>query len=292
MKLLTIPEGHADDVVIVSVSGGKDSTATWLRLVESGIPHRAVFADTGWEAPETYAYLDLLREKVGPIDVVRSPLGGMLDIARKKAGFPTRMGRWCTEELKVKPLREYHDRVHAETDRDTISVVGIRADESETRAKMPVFEHSEQWGGYVWRPSLHLTVAEVIETHHRHGVPLNPLYLRGHSRVGCRICIFETKASLRLIADTDPETIDVVDAAELEFTAERARRNASGEGNFKHPRATFFMPKTPGEVLPIRDAVMWSRTDRGGRQLPLIQPPPSDGCFRWGMCEPPAKEEP
>ena len=292
MEPLKIPEGHEESVFVVSVSGGKDSTATWLRLRESGIECRAVFADTGWEAPETYAYLDTLRSLVGPIDVVRSELGGMLDIARKKAGFPTRLGRWCTEELKVKPLWAYHERIQTETGRDTVSVVGIRADESETRAKMPVFEHSEAWGGYVWRPSLNLTVAEVIETHHRHGVPLNPLYLRGHSRVGCRICIFETKESLRLIADKAPETIDLVDAAELEFTAERARRNASGEGDFKHPRATFFMPQRPGEILPIRDAVTWSRTDRGGKQLPLIQPPPSGGCYRWGMCEPPTKEEP
>ena len=54
MEPLKIPEGHEESVFVVSVSGGKDSTATWLRLRESGIECRAVFADTGWEAPETY----------------------------------------------------------------------------------------------------------------------------------------------------------------------------------------------------------------------------------------------
>jgi hypothetical protein len=33
-----------------------------------------------------------------------------------------------------------------------------------------------------------------------------------------------------------------------------------------------------------------SRTSHGGRQLPLIAPPPEGGCFRWGMCEAPSEK--
>ena len=63
----------------VSLSGGKDSTATALYLEEMGVfdavrAHggevRRVFADTGWELPETYAYLPVLAERFGPIDRV------------------------------------------------------------------------------------------------------------------------------------------------------------------------------------------------------------------------------
>lgn len=63
----------------VSLSGGKDSTATWLYLLENGILDRVeraggkvnrVFADTGWELDETYAYLDVLAARFGPIDRV------------------------------------------------------------------------------------------------------------------------------------------------------------------------------------------------------------------------------
>ena len=70
-------EAGAD--LAVSLSGGKDSTATALYLEEMGVcdtvrAHggevRRVFADTGWELPETYAYLPVLAERFGQIDRV------------------------------------------------------------------------------------------------------------------------------------------------------------------------------------------------------------------------------
>lgn len=69
---ITLPPELEGYEIIASVSGGKDSTALMLALREAGIPFRAVFADTGWEHSGTYRYLDLLRERVGPIDVVRA----------------------------------------------------------------------------------------------------------------------------------------------------------------------------------------------------------------------------
>lgn len=297
MKKIIRPTGHDDSVFIVSMSGGKDSTALALAMREAEIPCRYVFADTQWEAPETYEYLATLERILGiTIDRVRSTLGGMVDIARHKAGFPHRTGRWCTAELKVKPLRAYHDAVSC--DDDTVSVVGIRAEESASRAAMPDFEYDDRWGGYVWRPIMGWAVADVLAIHHRHGVPVNPLYLRGHERVGCYPCINENKSGVALIAKHAPGRIDEIDALEREFTVERERRNETGEGNFKHTQATFFLSR--GAVVtardewpptPIRDVVAWSRTARGGVQLNLIQENPDSGCFRWGMCEPPTKDD-
>lgn len=290
MVTIDVPDLVRDGAVacLLSLSGGKDSEATALALKEAGVAFRMVFADGGWEARETYAHLDHVREVIGPVDVVGRP-GGLVQLARKKAGFPHRRGRWCTEKLKIEPLREYHDRFERETGLASCSVVGIRAEESAERAKFPVWEDCDRWGGFVWRPILGWSVADVIAIHHRHGLRMNPLYLRGHNRVGCYPCIMANKDEIRLVAKHAPERIDEIDRLEREFTEERARRNEAGEGNFAHPRATFFMPKTPGEILPIRDAVRWSRTTRGGRQLSMLEPD-DGGCFRWGMCEPPSVE--
>lgn len=354
MSALVVPEEVSGLPLVLSVSGGKDSTAMMLAVRESGLAFRAVFADTGWEAPETYAYLDLLRERVGPIDVVRAlPKGDvpataspMKDRIRRRAGFPARMQRWCTRELKIEPLRAYHDAIGD----DTVSVVGIRADESESRSKMLAIEDDHEWGGWIWRPLLTWSIADTIAIHHRHGIPVNPLYQRGHSRVGCYPCIFAQKEEIRLVADHSPERIDEIRALEAEVAAIRVAANAAvpetkcdaceagrafethdencdahadpaepctcsfGHGpgvsvpcvacggtgrvrvpRYKHPIGTFFQTTTPGRrsgYVSIDEVVAWSRTSKGGRQLPLLAEPPSGGCFRWGLCEPPAKEDP
>lgn len=43
--------------LVLSTSGGKDSTALGLALQSAGLPFTCVFADTGWEHPETYQYI-------------------------------------------------------------------------------------------------------------------------------------------------------------------------------------------------------------------------------------------
>lgn len=283
---IDIPTDLTPDLVIVaSVSGGKDSTALMLALREAGLPFRAVFADTGWEAPETYAYLDTLRELIGPIDVVR-PKRGMREAVMHRGGFPARMQRWCTRTLKLEPVRAYHDAFGVET----VNAMGVRAEESEARSKMPVWADDDEWGGFVWRPLLHWTIDDVIAIHRRHNVPMNPLYHAGFDRVGCFPCIFSRKEEIRLLPEW---RVADIEALEAEATAERARRNAETPGRYAHDDATFFQTRTPGRTMGIRDVVTWARTERGGKQLPLLEPVPQGGCMRWGTCEaPPRKVQP
>lgn len=274
--------------VIASVSGGKDSTALMLALREAEIPFTAVFADTGWEAPETYAYLDVLRARLGEVYVVKGKRQ-MIEAIRHRAGFPARMQRWCTRELKIDPLRDFHDEHMKRTGRETVSAMGVRAEESASRAKMPVVADDDDWGGWVWRPLLTWAVQDVIALHHRHGVPMNPLYEQGFDRVGCFPCIFARKEEIRLLPD---DRVDLIASLETEMTEERARRNALEEGRYAVCVATFFQTRDRKNAgaMGIHDIVAWSRTERGGRQLPLLQPVPTGGCMRWGTCEAPPIE--
>ncbi len=237
MKSIEVPGmvRQGEVVVITSLSGGKDSTAAFLALREAGVASRLVFADTGWEAAQTYEHLrGELAAKLGPIDWV-GVAGGMLAKIRHRAGFPARMQRWCTRELKVAPLRAYHDRIAAEDGRETVSVLGIRAEESAVPAQLPIWEDSDEWGGWVWRPIRDWTVADVLAIHHRHGVAVNPLYRLGHERVGCFPCIYARKEEICLVAEHAPERIAEIDALEREVTEERARRNTETPGRYAHP---------------------------------------------------------
>jgi len=289
--MLHIPEKIASGEIIpvVAVSGGKDSTAVCLALRDEGIEHRRVFADTGWEHWTTYEHLDMLREKLGPIDVV-GVNGGFVSRMRYRAGFASRMARWCTRELKIEPLLKYHNEIR-DNEGDTVSVVGIRAAESPRRAEMKEFEDDDGWGGYVWRPILHWPVEAVLAIHHRHGVPVHPLYKAGMSRVGCWPCIFSRKAEIRRIAELDPERIDLIRNLENELTELRAQRNREKPGRYAHATATFFQSIDRKTTNNIDQVVAWSKTKRGGKEVELLAPPPLEGCYRWGMCEAPVPEE-
>lgn len=283
--------------VVASISGGKDSAALSLWLHEQGIEHDRVFLDTGWEHPATYEYLrGELTRVIGPITEVRGP-ETMEELVLRKGMFPSRLRRFCTQELKVFPMQRYlaaltecaqcgvpgypedqgdececgGDFVHA----DVVQAVGIRHEESASRATMPEWEWSEGFDCETWRPLIQWTEAEVILIHKRHGLAPNPLYLKGASRVGCWPCIYARKAEVRLVADLDPERIEKIRALEADLSA---RAGA--------PRAWFQARTGRVGIWPIEKVAEWSRTAHGGRQFELFAADPQDaGCMRWGLCE-------
>lgn len=272
--------------VVASISGGKDSAALSLWLTEQGIEHDRIFADTGWEHPATYEYLrGPLTEAIGPITELQGKDGGMAPLVRRKGTFPSRLRRFCTEELKVKPIK-----AHLATLDDPVNTIGVRRAESKARANLPRWE---EWGAAncdVWRPLIDWSEADVIGMHKRHGLAPNPLYLKGATRVGCWPCIFSRKAEIRLIADLSPDRVKEIVVLETDVqAAARARYAAKGEtleSKGYHP-PTFFH-RGPADInggfSSIEEIVKWSRTSRGGRQFEMFNSEPA-GCVRWGMCE-------
>jgi 3'-phosphoadenosine 5'-phosphosulfate sulfotransferase (PAPS reductase)/FAD synthetase len=272
--------------VVASVSGGKDSAAMSLYLTELGIEHDRVFCDTGWEHDLTYEYLrGPLVEKLGPITWLE-PKRKMEDLILHKGMFPSRMRRYCTQELKVRPLAR-HFKARMDAGDDIVNAVGIRANESESRSKMPEWEWQDGFDCEVWRPLLRWSEQDVIDIHHRHGLRPNPLYLRGAQRVGCWPCIYARKDEIKLIADTDPNRIVRLRVLEQQV-AEKAHARAAENGETLKNDPAWFQAKNggTGECWPIDTVVEWSRTARGGKQFELFAADSRDaGCMRWGLCE-------
>lgn len=174
---------------IVSVSGGKDSTALLLLAIERQTENlQAVFADTGHEHPQTYEYVQYLSDKVFPIRTVKADFSD--DIARKRAfvatkwreqgvqeelvlraldalkptgnpfldlciwkgRFPSTKARFCSEELKRNPIIEQVQLPLIEQGDDIISWQGVRADESLARRHLTERELKGQWpnGAELW----------------------------------------------------------------------------------------------------------------------------------------------
>jgi len=69
---------------IVSVSGGKDSTALLLLALERNTENlQAVFADTGHEHPQTLDYVQYLNDKVFPIRTIRADFADQIKSRRE-----------------------------------------------------------------------------------------------------------------------------------------------------------------------------------------------------------------
>jgi 3'-phosphoadenosine 5'-phosphosulfate sulfotransferase (PAPS reductase)/FAD synthetase len=69
---------------LLSVSGGKDSTALILHALERGVEFQCCFADTGHEHPETYEYLDYLRDRLGiTIEAAKADFSKKIEGKRK-----------------------------------------------------------------------------------------------------------------------------------------------------------------------------------------------------------------
>lgn len=272
-----------DRLVVASISGGKDSTALALLLKQHDVPHVRVFADTGFEAPETYAYLDLLRERLGPIDVVRNEKlwhgahqgeEGMLTLIRRKKMFPSRLMRFCTQQLKIFPIRD-HLRMLQEGGHDVVSAVGVRAQESTARAQMKEWEFWDEMDAEIWRPLIDWSEQDVIDMHRRHGMPPNPLYLQGARRVGCSPCIHARKHDMRTIPT---DQLVKIRRVEQELTADAVARGC------ERPTRAFFQLRGPNGLAftPIDEVVRRAHLHRG---RPIEAPQEPAACARWGLCE-------
>ena len=153
--------------IVVSVSGGKDSTAMALLFKEANLPYRCVFMDTGWEHEATKEYLlEYLQPVIGPVIILQNPIGGMREVVFERNRFPSQTVRFCTGELKLRPIQSYLRSLEEEV----VNAVGIRAQESAKRALNPEWEYSSEMKCDVWRPILQWKEEDVIQMHHRHEV--------------------------------------------------------------------------------------------------------------------------
>ena len=300
-------------VNVLSLSGGKDSTAMWLHVAkELGMEVYPIFADTGNEHEMTYEYVEYLERLVGPIHRVKadftnqiakkrefvstkwreegvpesivmdaldvlSPTGNpFLDLCIWKGRFPSRMAQFCTQELKMRPVQNDVFFPLMEQGNRVVNVVGVRAQESAVRAKYPEREDTPE-GWEIWRPILTWTVEDVFECHKRHGVDPNPLYKLGMSRVGCMPCINCQKSELFEIARRFPEVIDRI----------RNWEDIAGRASKRGASSFFIHDDVAGKN--IDEYVEWSKTSRGGRQYDMFKL----GAFeqvaacssQYGLCE-------
>lgn len=115
---------------IVNFSGGKDSTAMLLMMVEKGIPiDDIIYFDGGWEFPQMADHIEKVQSYINYKITILKPSTPFEFLLIKKEsnksnrvgyGWPWMKGRWCTS-IKTRALDKHSGR--------SIQFIGIAYDE-------------------------------------------------------------------------------------------------------------------------------------------------------------------
>jgi phosphoadenosine phosphosulfate reductase len=194
-KILAIYEKYKGklDLFHVAFSGGKDS-AVLLDLVKKALPKGSfvvVFGDTGMEFPDTYDVIEKTRlkciEEDIPFYIARSHLEPRQ--SWDLFGPPSRVLRWCCSVHKSTPQTLKLREITGKEDYTGLAFVGVRAQESATRAEYEYENYGKkQKGQYSHNSILEWTSGEIWLYIYANNILLNEAYKKGSARVGCICC--------------------------------------------------------------------------------------------------------
>jgi 3'-phosphoadenosine 5'-phosphosulfate sulfotransferase (PAPS reductase)/FAD synthetase len=176
----------------VSYSGGKDSTAV-LELARRAGVSEVYYVDTGMEFPETLSF-------IGEMKIPVRLFGGGLLHRIDRQGPPKKDNRWCCEELKLRPVKDWL------AGKKCVTIQGNRWYESFSRAGLPpVCENPYYPGQLNISPIRNWRALEVFLYIWWRDLPLHPLYEMGMERIGCWMCPAMLESEFELVRKIHPD---------------------------------------------------------------------------------------
>lgn len=192
--------------IVVSLSGGKESTAILLLFHTLGIvPTRIIHFDGGWEWPEMIEHIDAVSRLTGfPVETIRGDYSERV----MQNGWPTPKCRWCIgamrkaicEHARQLGIGEFHN------------VIGIAADEAERATKTK----------NAWYPLIAwgVTQAAAASLCYQFGLDWNGLY-KWRNRSSCFCCPLQRNRELYELWHNRPELWERMKAIDDTIRPER-----------------------------------------------------------------------
>ncbi|MFD5320019.1 phosphoadenosine phosphosulfate reductase family protein [Streptomyces sp. NPDC127098] len=245
---------------VLGISGGKDSSALAIYMRDRVPEMEYFFCDTGAELPETYEYLNRLEAALGK-PIVRLNADRDFDhwMEVYQGTLPSPQMRWCTKNLKIKPLEEWVG------DDEVVSYVAIRADENRLgyvstkpniEAVFPFREDGVDKDG-------------VMRILNEAGIGL-PGYYEWRTRSGCYFCFFQRKHEWVGLKERHPELFDKAVAYEekvrYQHTAMQGRDYTWSQGESLHQ-----LIERREEIQAKHEAAMERAAKRVKPNRPLLE---------------------
>lgn len=195
---------------IVSFSGGKDSTAMLLMMIEKGLRiDEVLFCDTGMEFPSMYYHIEKVQKRLKRKITILRPerpfeyyLAHHLKTMGKYKGergygWPGHIYRWCTNLMKTKPSRQYlKDKKH-------ILYLGIASDEKHRLERKENQKKHYRFPLVDWK----VTEAQALKYCYDKGFDWHALYKK-FPRVSCWCCPLQSQKSLKILYTEYPTLWD------------------------------------------------------------------------------------
>lgn len=185
-----------DNLSVVSFSGGKDSTAMLLLMIENNIPiDMVVNIDTTKEFPEMYDHIEKVKKYISPIQIMTKEIP--FDSLFEHYSWPDISNRWCTDR-KIKMfnriIKQYRNG------KNLIRHIGIALDESH-RIETRIVRHNSASYPLI---DFNMTEADALQFCYDRGFTWNGLYKK-FSRASCYCCPLSNTDEMRVLYHEYPD---------------------------------------------------------------------------------------
>jgi phosphoadenosine phosphosulfate reductase len=208
MALRNNPAGY-----YVCISGGKDSSVIQELCIMAGVACEFAHNHTPADHPETVYFVRRERERIRAMGLSFSVNIPRFADGRQKTmwnlipihGLPTRIVRWCRAEFKEGGGRGRYlitgVRWEESAKRKKRGLHEVRAAKVENRIvlnndnemKRRLMEYCMPKKSFFLNPIIDWTEEDVWDFIRKYRLPYNPLYDKGHKRVGCIGCPMNVK---------------------------------------------------------------------------------------------------
>lgn len=203
----------AGALFVANHSGGKDSQAMLIKLLEVVPAHQVLVVHASLGEVEWEGALELARDQAtgaGVPFIIAKADKTLLEMVERRftsrpgvPSWPSSGTRQCTSDLKRGPIEREVRRFAKDNGFTTIvNCMGLRAQESPSRAKRTAFTANSRnsiagrrW--FDWLPIHHLTTTEIFAVIAAAGQRPHPAYAEGNDRLSCVFCLFGSKKDIQ-----------------------------------------------------------------------------------------------
>ena len=185
-RLSLLVSSYSKDVIAFSSSFGQEDQAITHAISTQKLPIKIFTLDTGRQFQESYELMDLTKKKYQFDLITYFPNLDKTEKLVREKGFNSFYSsvenrKECCFIRKMEPLARALEGVN-------IWITGLRAEQSENRAHMPIGEWDEARNLIKVNPIIDWSFEKLNAYLVEHKIPQNPLHKKGFISIGCAPC--------------------------------------------------------------------------------------------------------